>query len=42
MANANSETRNKKKGKYKDNKKYPYRKGGARRSMNDTKQRENK
>jgi len=37
MASGNSETRNKKKGKFKDKKRNPYRKGGARRSMNDSK-----
>lgn len=34
MAHSDSETRNKRKRKFKENKKYPYKKGGGKRSMN--------
>jgi hypothetical protein len=34
MASGNLEVRNKRKNKRKENKKYPYKKGGGKRSMN--------
>ena len=37
MVSGNVETRNKKKGKFKEKKRNPYKKGGAQRSMNVSK-----